>query len=513
MNKESFIEIKSGDKFYINGKRFYVFYKERGDKGDVSLLRTNYFDINETDVGYEIVVKKLGGYVGVNIPTFSKVIVGNQFFNIDEFSEKFYCHNKVDFDSAYSFSDHNYTDIYYPIFHNIIDENKALSVSPSSDEEVIINSYRDYFQDYMRIQTYSHYQNDYVRFFLDISSNYHLNLKRVSLNNESVTLNKQSSVVEYQDVLYNNLNGTEVDRKSNLEVFKYIKKLTNFIKKSVNSKFVLKSDCSLWLNGYTKTPPNSFEGIVGLGDKLDFHRAKVDLLNEIRDVEWISVDDVIETSKKDSFIVINNSGFDIKIYFSDKWGGLDKKVNSRKGLYFLSPEAELERRVLEYQSTTSINNSKKFNKCLEQRIEKYAWKVKVEEDFSQSSIFSLIDGISDRNFDKYFKNYYKEFDLSVFKRIKNGVLGGVERAYLDVRVNSPFFVSVFEDSYSYYFVIVNSEYKEGSCRMIFGDHFNKCKWIGLKKNGSSSVKVDEYMEHREIYIDDIKFGGVLVASK
>lgn len=514
MSDKKFLEIKSKEKFYLNDKRFYVFYKERGDSEPI-LLKTNYFDIEETDVGYEIVVKKVGGYVGLNVPVFSKLIVGDQFFSVDDFDGQKFCYNKTRFANSCKFSEDEYTNTYYPIIHNVINESKALSVSPSSEEEVIITPYRDYFDDYVRIQTYSHYQNEYIRFFLDISANYHLNLRRVSdsLSRKTVNLDSQSSVIEFQDVLYNNIQITK-SSDDNSKFKKFLRVFIPFVENVTNRKLVFQGDFSLWLNDYIEDPPEEITGIVGVKKEVDFHEVRVRLLNEIRKKSWIDMEDVDKISKEDSLIKFDFGSKVVNVLFSSGgWNNYKDRVIKENKLVYLNPESELKRRILEYQSISSGVISKKRNKELRQKIEKLAWRVKVKDGFSNKSLLDLITGISSENFRHYFKDYFSEFDFNTFRKIKNMVLGDVERGFLDVRVSEPFFVSVFEDVYSYYFVVVNPNCFSEKFRMVVGGDFDNSKWIGLKKEESSKLHVENFMEHKEIYVNSVKFGGVLITSK
>lgn len=513
MSEQNFLKSKSKDEFYLNDKRFFVFYNKGSENNDISLLNKDHFSIEENEIGYEITIEKYGGYVGLDIPIFSELIVGNQFFNTGKFQRNTYCYNKKNFNEFYKISEEEYTEIYYPIFHNLISDNKVLSVSPASDHEVIINTHKR-FKHFVRIQTYAHYQNDYVKFFIDKSCSYHLNLNRVSSSTKNIKLDRRSSIVEYQDVLFNNLNVSGLNQDENENKKKDVKKVSKFIKNKLGGPLVLQDTGSLWLNDYIDIPPSNFEALFGLKHHNNFHEFLSCLLNGIRDSEIFNEDDILNVNPKDKFIKLSLDNTNIKIFFCKKWSEDEKRVNKFENyLYALDPEAELERNVLEYQSYDIKNKSrKKYNK-LEQRISKLIWKLKIKEGFTDNSIFSLIGSFHNDYLDNYFKNYYEKFKYKKFEKIKDNILDNVEMSYMNVNVNRPFFVSVYEDDYFYYFVIVNSRYKTEKCKIVVDNKFENLTWVGLKNENNTVSNYEEYMKHMEIFLDDVVFGGVLLASK
>lgn len=514
MNTEQndFLEVRSKDKFYLNGERFFVFYNENCKHDDVSLLSKDYFNINETEIGYEITIEKYGGYVGIDIPVSSEVIMGNQFFNVENFQKNYYCYNKKNYDNFYNIFEEDYTEIYYPIFHNLLNENEALSVSPASDHEVIINPHKR-FNHYVRIQTYAHYQNDYVKFFLDKSCNYHLNFKRVNSSTKNVGLGRKSSIVEYQDILFNNLEVSGYDIEKTEEIKRKIQKFSRFTDKHLNEKIVLKGQGSLWLNDYIDLVPKDFEGIFGLKRDNNFHEFIVHIKNGLRKSDWLSEKNIREISPEDKYVQIKFEDINIKISFCRKWDGKRERIKEVDGVHALTPEAELERNVLEYQSYDRNQKSKKEYNKLKQRISKIIWKLKINEEFGEDSIFNLIGSFSNNHFGDYFRNYYEKFNYGRFEKIKNDLLDDVEMGYTDVSVNRPFFISVYEGIHFYYFVIVNSSYKKDDCRIILGDKFENFKWLGLENKNNDILKCEKYMKHMEIFVNNITFGGVLLASK
>lgn len=503
------INFEDDSHFYINENRFFVLYRH-STAADHSLLKREYFDVRKTPVGIQIKVNKKSGYVGIALPIENKLVVGNEIFPVNSFNGHHYLYNKKEFKGSYNFESEDKTKISAPILHSVVDEDNCISVSPTTREEVVITPYVKSFDDYVRIETYAPHGTDFVSFFFDKSANYHLNLRRVSDRiKKKKNLNKLSSVFEFQEFFFHNQKKkrklpNEKRKADALSVY-------NFIDKNLDVSPFFTGDASFYFeNLYNKFPSNS-EIVVTAEDDLGYSKSKAKIIDKVNKMDGYEFKEY-EGRKREMKIVSERKNT-VNIVFSENKSKLKKYQVEKEEVKYLDLSGVLNLKLLNFQSPKNESTSLKKKKVERQKISKIAHIKKENTELENYDIFDLISGHTNEKFEDYFQDYESKFSFKEIERLKNKYLNGATRAYVDVSINRPFFVSCFETGRFYLFPVVNSELVKRDVRIVLGKKFDDMEWFSLSKTQDENMEIESFMKHRELYIDDVLYGGLLKVRK
>lgn len=503
------LNFEDEEHFYINGNRFFVLFKH-SIGADYSLLEKNFFEIRKTEVGAEVRVNKKSGYVGLAVPIENNLLVGNEIFPVNDFNGHHYLYNKKNFNGSYTFQREDTTSISCPIIHSIVDENTCFSISPTTKEEVIITPHTRSFQPYVRLETYAAHGSGFVSFFIDSSSNYHLNLRRVSKRiRETKTINNLSTVFDYQELFFNNCNITKSSSKKKTAV-KEATAIYNFIDKSLEVSPFFTGDAALYFDDLLTSFPNTSEIVIGTENDGEYTKSKARIIDKVNGLNDYDFEEY--SGRKREMVIKGKTKATVRILFSMNKKNLEKHVKEDT-IRFLNLDSTLNLKLLEFQSWKNESISEKKEKLQRQKISKIAHLTKEEKKIENYNVFGLVSGYTNKKFTDYFQEYDDQFNHKELKRIKTKYLKGATKAYLDVSVNRPFFVSCFETGEYFLLPIVNSQSKAKDVRLIVGQKFDNIEWFSLSKQLNENVRVDSFMKHSEVFINNVKFGGLLKITR
>jgi len=503
------INFEDESHFYIDGKRFFVLFRH-STGADHSLLKKEYFDVRKTSVGIQIKVNKKSGYVGIALPIENKLVVGNEIFPVNSFNGHHYLYNKKEFNGSYVFENEDKTEISAPIAHSVVDEDNCISVSPTTKEEVIITPYVESFNDYVRIETYAPHGTDFVSFFFDTSANYHLNLRRVSDRiKKKKNLNNLSTVFEFQEFFFNNQKKkrklSDEKRKADaLSVY-------NFIDKSLEVSPFFTGDASFYFEDLYNKFPSDSEIVVTTEDDLDYSKSKAKIIDKVNKMDSYEFKEY--KGRKREMKIVSERKNTVNIVFSENKSKLKKYLVEKEEINYLDLSGVLNLKLLNFQSPKNETSSPKKKKVERQEISKIAHTKRKNGELENYDLFDLISGHTNEKFGDYFQDYESKFSFREIERLKNKYLNGATRAYVDVSINRPFFASCFETGRFYLFPVVNSELEKRDARIILGNKFDDMEWLSLSKSHDEKMNVESFMKHRELYIDDVLYGGLLKVRK
>ncbi len=503
------INFEDDSHFFINGDRFFVLYRH-STGADHTLLKREYFDVRKTSVGIQIKINKKSGYVGIALPIENKLLIGNEIFPVNSYNGHHYLYNKKQFNGSYTFENEDKTEISAPIAHSIVDEESCISVSPTTREEVIITPYVESFSDYVRIETYAPHGADFVSFFFDTSANYHLNLRRVSDRiKKKKKLDNLTTIFEYQEFFFNNQKKRKslVNKKSKADALSIYK----FIDKSLEVSPFFAGNASFYFEDLYEEFPSNSKIVVTTDSNLGYSKSKAKIIDKVNKMDSYRFNEY--EGRKKQMEIESDRNNTVKIIFSENRKNIDQYLIEKENIKYLDLSGVLNLKLLNFQSSRNEDASLKKKKIDMQKISKIAHIKRKDDELERYGLFDLISGYTNCKFEDYFQDYESKFSFKELERLNNKYLKGATRAYVDISINRPFFVSCFETGKFYLFPVVNSELERRDARIILGNRFDDMEWLSLSKNHDENMDVDHFMKHRELYIDNVIYGGLLKVRK
>lgn len=505
----------SGSKqLFLKDKPVFVYHKER-DFDDISILSESYYEIDETDIGYEITIYKKGSYVGLSFPNEGKVIAGNKPYYVSNFDGNPFVYNKKQSENYYQLREDQYCSISLPIFHQQVDENTHISVSPTSSEEALVTPYYHSVDKYVKIETYAHHQNEFVKFFIDISSNYLINLRRVSENVEYKNYVNDDLADDHSkmmSVFHNSSLEYEIDQDWLKKAVKVANYFQSFLD-DLSIKNCIVGDLVYYLNGVGVSGKFPIEFVVSVENKKKLYSLKKKISKEVKDVTWYSFPN---SDLNSYFLNFWWKGFNVRIkYFQmlDVYGSslCDDSITASRELKHIKLDLEILNRFVELQRKNLVHgyDSFKENELIEfGRIKNLIGKVgEVETSHFDTIIFKDskvkanlfgTDQIIDKN------------KLSFFSR----QMDKSNRIYEDVRITDPFFINCYRTGENLYYPFYTIEEGVYDMRVVFGKRLKNFTVFTFENNGAKQIDNDRVKSNTnfdsvEIFVGKVKRGGVI----
>lgn len=495
----------------FNSNRFYVATKRVTDK-DFTYETLDYVDINETDIGYILKVKKRDCFISMMVPISNeKIIMGNKPYYCNLNRTEQYVYSKSELNSVNTFlrneinNEKNTPELEYPIAHLVNDE-MVYSFS-TGNTEALFTIYRHNYLPYIQILTYGFKDDDHTTFFIDRSSNYLINLKRFEQNKlKPIHINSYTNLHDMKLALYQQrdiYHRAEVADKIELA-----KRVQRFLE-DLGIRSCLVGSGSLKMNDMDVNV-DDIDLLIEPKDAQKLEDAKNAILNEFN----VTNSEIISNPSPDnyasniafSFLVngvkVEIDGYDYQRILTDGHSFYEDRIKKVDGICVSKLEYQfLCWLILEQdakRSEFSVEYATYRNENLLKIVRYFQYSDNYDGELFHRSLFT-------KNADRYFeyvKDYTDRF-IELYSYIKNS-----RKSYIDVRINDPFFVNAYESENSYQLVVYNSG-SSNKARVIFPFEITECLWMDLEMNENCNVNFDYDGNITIIYLPETKSIGLL----
>ncbi len=441
-------------------------------------LSHKFINIVETDCGYTIKVDALG-IIGMSIPCENaKLRIANEIDYCDpRFTNRYYystgpnnLKNIYDIDASFG------TVINSPIVH-VVHKDKCFSFS-TDRQEMITTNFKDAYVQHVNMVVYA---TDSCSFFIDIASNYLINLQRFAPTPFDIYKHHSLDVNDIKKSLIQK--STVVDACSTpIDIFDTAREVQqSLMDKGITS--VITGSTSQHLNGIP-TIVNDLDLMI---------KNKADLIDAMLIMEDIGA----EASYHENRASFRLNSIKIDMCY-DNYNIMDRHGmlidDPGQQITYLSLEGLLWIHLLlmyainrnEYPNTTKSKNLQTLFKLVRKNNEIH------DQQFGTNSIVADIEGVN--NFSEKCIEFCQE-------------LSGYERAYLDIKINDPFSIAIFESQGNFIIPIVNNG-SRNNARIIVPFYPESASWEDIS-NKTREVRVEKHEDFSILFINQIFLPGLL----
>lgn len=469
---------KQDDVVLFNGHPIYFFIKTQNCE---SYISTDQIKIEPTDCGYELSFPhEPGDVIGINVPSLGlKKRIGNELKYIPDHVDDFYYYTNGD---SYGLSElHNIGKSRFvdsPIVH-LIDKDVSYSFSSSSTENIF--SFFDMsYEPYFNIISASDGQ---CKFFVDISSNYLVNLQRHKIEPGSILINSFSNLQDISFAIFYN---------------KQIRQSPDFhpemIQKTREIQKILKE------NGFLSVIYGSLACRLN-GIQIDV--SDVDLLIEGDSKNCIKAASVL--SEVADLKIVNDKRVDLE------YNGLSFDLSWDRYQFFDEYKYFVFRDGLCYLELTGmlwINLMCKYS------IDKY-YEMRFKQQKNEKNLYACMAKLNMQNASsKYGVCSYQEQEFQIVRQcIPHAIslcskLNLATPIYEDIRINDPFQINAFQLDNIKHICIVNNGSLQPA-RVVVPNIVHRATWRDVSGKILNILNIEKHDTFSIIYLNNIFYTGIL----